>query len=73
MEAKITKHSQSWFVTGIEGMTQAELDSVLNQVSSQEGFTTDTRLRIATERGIVSCLGSDLDNDTFKQNLILGG
>ena len=69
--ARIVKHRNNWFVSGIEGMTREELDSVLDKLAHEPNFTSELKVGISTRHGIFSCPGADLSNDSTRQNLYM--
>jgi len=69
----VKKHLGNWFVSGIEGMTRQELDSVLDKITHEQGFEPDLKVDISTGHGTFSCPGADLTNDSMRQNLFAQG
>ena len=74
-QAQIRKHSGSWFVSGLEGMSRVEISSCLNQVLHEPGFMPDLKININTRHGNFSTLGHGLSSDAVRKNLFsqLGG
>jgi len=71
MQAKIIKHSQNWHVSGVQDMSKEQLDSVLDKITHELGFTPDLKIDIATKFGNFSCPGYDLDNSSVRKNLYM--